>query len=211
MLKWIGGGCLVLLLCVGVVSYMGYRQMASLAAKGPSVSVAMAATPERVFATLASGDSIYTWGDPASGMSLRTTRSGPFEVGDTIFVTMRRDSVSRSVWIVDTIVPNVLIERRWVTLKGNMVLQRRRDSVAGAGDSTHVTSTITATIVDSATASRRQATGVSGGLLDMATTMGTAGARIEAEQQLRWIKAHIERTAAPTGLKAKTVVPPDSR
>jgi hypothetical protein len=45
----------------------------------------------------------------------------------------------------------------------------------------------------------------------VATTMGTAGARIEAEQQLRWIKAHIERGSAPSGgIKAKTIVKPDS-
>lgn len=208
MLKWIGGGCLVLILCVVIVMYVSYKKMSSIAAEGPAVTVSMAATPERIFTSLSDADSLSTW--TLAGMSLRTSRKGQLVAGDTIFVTNRRDSVARSAWIIDTVVANVVVARRWVVLQNGMAIHRRRDSVAAAGDSTRVTSTVIAAMSDSANAYRGRG-GVTDGLLDVATTMGTAGAKIQAEQELRMLKARIERAPAPAeGLKAKTVVRPDS-
>ena len=191
MLKWIASGCLVIVLIVCVVAYAGYRKMQTIASSGPTVTVSIAATPERVFAAMSHSDSLASWFAP--GMVMHTARKGTLAMGDTIYLTQaRRDSVARTAWIVDTVVANQVIAMRWVALQGGMVLHRRRDSMSVAGDSTRVTSTIVPAMMDSITAARNRANGVSGGLLDMASTMGTAGARIQAEQELKRLKLHIE-------------------
>jgi uncharacterized protein YndB with AHSA1/START domain len=191
MLKWIASGCLVIILIVCVVAYAGYRKMQSIAANGPAVTVSFGATPERVFAAMSHTDSLAAWFAP--GMSMHTARKGTLVAGDTIFLTQqRRDSVARTAWVIDTVVPNRLIAMRWVILQGGMVVHRRRDSLTVAGDSTRVTSTIVPAMIDSISAARTRANGASGGLIDMAATMGTAGARIQAEQELRRLKLHIE-------------------
>ena len=190
MLKWIASGCLVIILIVCVVAYAGYRKFKSIAAAGPSVTVAIHAPPERVFATMAHTDSLSKWF--AVGAGLRIPRKGLLAAGDTMFLMTRSDSLPRTAWVVDSVVPNQLMVMHWVVLQNRMVLHRRRDSLSAAGDSTRVTSTIIATMTDSLQSARSQANGVTGGLLDMASTMGSAGARIQAEQELRRLKLHIE-------------------
>ena len=191
MLKWIASGCLVVVLVVCVVMYAGYRKMQAIAASGPSVTVAIGAKPERVFAAMSHSDSLAGWFAP--GMVMHTAKKGTLAMGDTIFLTQqRRDSVARSAWIVDTVVPNQLIAMRWILLQNGMTVHRRRDSISVAGDSTLVTSTIVPAMIDSVAAARSRANGASGGLIDMAATMGTAGARIQAEQELKRLKLHIE-------------------
>jgi uncharacterized protein YndB with AHSA1/START domain len=191
MLKWIASGCLVIVLVIGVVMYAGYRKVQAIAANGPSLSVSIHATPERVFASMSNADSLASWF--AQGMTIRTAKHGPVARGDTIFLTQpRRDSVARTAWIVDTVVPNQVIAMRWVVLQSGMVLHRRRDSLSATGDSTVVTNTILPEMLDSLKAARSRANGVSGGMLDMATTVGAAGARIQAETELKLLKRHIE-------------------
>lgn len=191
MLKWIASGCLVIVLVVCVVAYAGYRKMQSIAANGPSVTVTIHAPAERVFASMAHTDSLASWFAP--GMVMHTAKKGAIARGDTIYLTqVRRDSVARTAWVVDTVVPNRVIGMRWVVLQTGAVLHQRRDSLAVAGDSTFVTSTIVAAMVDSLRSARTQANGVSGGMLDMASTVGAAGARIQAEQELKRLKLHIE-------------------
>ena len=190
MLKWIASGCLVIILIVCVIAYAGYRKMQSIAASGPAVTVAIKATPERVFAAMSHTDSLPSWFSP--GITLRTTRKGTLAAGDTVYLLTRNDSVPRTAWVVDSIVPNQLLVLHWFVLQNRVVLHRRRDSLAAAGDSTRVTSTIVAAMMDSLAAMSGQPTGVKGGLLDMASTMGSAGARIQAEQELKRLKLHIE-------------------
>ena len=190
MLKWIASGCLVIVLVIGVVMYAGYRKMKSIAANGPTVTVGIHATPERIFASMSHTDSLASWF--AQGMEMHTAKHGAVVRGDTIFLTQRRrDSVARTAWVIDTVVPNQVIAMRWVILGSGMVMHRRRDSLSVVGDSTLVTSTIMAAMMDSLRA-RGPANGVSGGMLGMAATVGTAGARIQAEQELRRLKLHIE-------------------
>lgn len=190
MLKWIASGCLVIVLVVCVVVYAGYRKMSAIAASGPSVTVGIKATPQRVFASLTNVDSLSTWVSP--GMTFQTSRKGSLGTGDTLLLTARRDSEPRSAWVIDTIVPNTLVAMRLVVLQGGMVVYRRRDSIAVSGDSTLVTSTIVSAMMDSLTAVNGQKGGVTGGLLGMASTMGNAGARMQAEQELKRLKLRIE-------------------
>ena len=191
MLKWIASGCLVIILVVCVVAYAGYRKMSSIAAAGPSVTVAIGATPQRVFASMANIDSLSTWISP--GMSFQTTRKGMLTIGDTLLLQTRRDSQPRTAWVVDTVVPNSLVAMRMVVLeRGGMTVYRRRDSLAAVGDSTNVTSTIVMAMMDSLNAAANQKGAVAGGLIGMASTMGSAGARMQAETELKRLKLRIE-------------------
>jgi hypothetical protein len=190
MLKWIASGCLVIVLVVCVVVYAGYRKMSAIAASGPSVTVGIKGTPQRVYASLTSVDSLSTWISP--GMTFQTSRKGSLGTGDTLLLTSRRDSQPRSAWVIDTVVPNTLVAMRLVILQGGMVVYRRRDSIAVSGDSTLVTSTVVSAMMDSLTAANGAKGGVTGGLIGMASTMGNAGARMQAEQELKRLKLRIE-------------------
>jgi uncharacterized protein YndB with AHSA1/START domain len=190
MLKWIASGCLVIILIVCVVAYAGYRKMQSIAAAGPTVTVSIHATPERVFASMSHTDSLSAWFAP--GMTIRATNTGALAAGDTVFLVGRRDSTPRMAWVIDTVVPGSVVAMRWLSLPSRMVITRRRDSLSVAGDSTLVTSTIASMITDSLAAARGRAGGVGAGMLEMGTTMGIAGARMQAEAELRSLKSHIE-------------------
>jgi uncharacterized protein YndB with AHSA1/START domain len=191
MLKWIASGCLVVLLVVCVVAYAGYSKMKAIAAAGPSVTVAIHAPPARVFASMSHTDSLSSWFAP--GSQSFTTRHGPLGMGDSIFMVQGRgDTASRSAWVIDTVVPNQLIARRLVIIGRGGAVFTRRDSLAADGDSTLVTSTLTAYLADSLGAARSRASGATGGLIDMVSTMGTAGGRMQAETELKQLKRHIE-------------------
>ena len=190
MLKWLVVGCVVIILVVGIVAYAGYQQVTKIAEQGPTVSVAIAATPERVFASMANADSLSSWFMP--GTSLRTTRKGSLVAGDSIFITSARGDSMPTAWVIDTLVPNQVIASHWTTLRNGIVIQRRRDSLSMQGDSTVVISTVRSTVTDSMASARSRSGGVTGGLLDMSATFGTAGARMQTEQDLRRLKSRIE-------------------
>jgi uncharacterized protein YndB with AHSA1/START domain len=190
MLKWIASGCLVIIVVIGIVMYAGYRKMQSIAAAGPSVSVGIQATPERVFAAMTHTDSLASWFAPTSKVT--TARKGMLAAGDTLFLTTRRDSIPRSAWVVDSVVPNKLMTMRWVMLQNGMVVTRRRDSLSVVGDSTIVTSTVSSFMSDSLSAARNRSSGVTGGMLEMGSTMSVAGARLQAEMELNRLKDHIQ-------------------
>ena len=190
MLKWIASGCLVIIVVIGIVMYSGYRKMQSIAAKGPSVAVGIHAPASRVFASMTHTDSLGSWFAPTT--TITSVKKGLLNPGDTLFITARRDSAPRSAWVIDTIVPNTLVAMRWMLLPTHMVITRRRDSLSVVGDSTIVTTTIASFMSDSLSAARSRASGVTGGMLDMGSTMSIAGARIQAEMELNRLKAHIE-------------------
>jgi uncharacterized protein YndB with AHSA1/START domain len=190
MLKWIASGCLVIIVVIGIVMYAGYRKMKSIAADGPSVTVGIHATPERIFASMSHTDSLASWFAP--GATVRTTKKGALAIGDTLYMLSRRDTTGATAWIIDTIVPNTVIGMRWVAVANNMTMTRRRDSISVSGDSSLVTSTLGSFLSDSIAAVRARAGGVSAGVLDMSSTMSVAGARIQAEVELKRLKSHIE-------------------
>jgi uncharacterized protein YndB with AHSA1/START domain len=190
MLKWIASGCLVIIVVIAIVMYAGYKKMQSIAAEGPSVAVAIHATPERIYAAMSHTDSLPAWFAPNA--TLRSTKKGALAIGDTIYMLNRRDTLGTTAWIVDTLVPNTVVAMRWVSIQNRMTITRRRDSLSVSGDSTLVTSTHTSFLTDSLAALRGRASGVSAGVLEMSSTMSVAGARLQAEAELKRLKAHIE-------------------
>jgi hypothetical protein len=190
MLKWIASGCLVIVVVVAIVMYAGYRRLKTVAAAGPTFSLGIHAPAARVFASMSHTDSLSAWFSP--GSTIRTPKNGTLARGDTIYLVGRRDSVPRAAWIVDTIVPNSVLAMRFVGLPGGMVVTRRRDSVSVSGDSTLVTSTVGSFMSDSLAAARSRTSGVTAGMIDMTSTMGIAGARMQAEAEYKRLKTHIE-------------------
>ena len=190
MWKWIGGGCLLIAVLLGILAYGGYRTMANIAAKGPEVTVTIAGTPQRVFITMTHTDSMRAWHESTWGLT--STRRGMLVAGDTL--RSEGDSLKgRMLMIIDTVVPNVLFVTHAVTGRDGreFVMMRRRDSLFAVGDSTRIVSTISTMMADSAGKYAGQG-GVVGGVAGMAATMGTAGMRIGTEQELNLLKRHIE-------------------
>src|SRR6478672_9644900 len=114
MWKWIGGGCLLIVVLMCVLVYGSYRTMSKIAESGPAASVTMGAKPDRVFASLASADSMSTWRAP--GFASRTNRRGMLVRGDTLFEGIADTGRARMVWVVDTVVPPQLLAIRGVTI-----------------------------------------------------------------------------------------------
>jgi hypothetical protein len=196
MWKWIGGGCLLIIVLLCILAYGGYRTMASIAAKGPEVTVTIAGTPQRVFAAMAHTDSMKVWHDAT--WNLRASRPGMVAAGDTL--TSSGDPVKgRMLLIIDTVIPNQLVVTRGVAISGerDFVTMRRRDSLFAVGDSTRIVSSTSTMMADSAGKYASQG-GVSGGVAGMAATMGTAGMRLGTEQELNLLKRHIEGPPAGT-------------
>lgn len=190
MWKWIGGGCLLIVVLLCILAYGGYRTMASIAAKGPDVTVTIAGTPQRVFSAMAHTDSMRAWHEPQ--WKLTSSRSGMLVAGDTL--SAPGDQVkARMLMIVDTVVPNTLIVTRAVTTREGreFVMMRRRDSLYAVGDSTRIVSSTSTMMADSAGAYAGRG-GVAGSVAGMAATMGTAGMRLGTEQELNLLKRHIE-------------------
>jgi hypothetical protein len=196
MLKWIASGCLVIIVIVASVSYYGYRQMSKMANQAP-MTVSMAATPARVFASLANIDSLSTW--RSSTPSATAGRRGLLAVGDTLRERVRADSTTpMDLWVVDSVVPNELLGMRTLSSAGAPFVAVRRDVLVAAGDSTQVTTRMEIVFSDSL---RSRASGAGASMMGAATKMMAAGMRVMAEGDLKRLKERIE---------GRAVVRPDS-
>jgi uncharacterized protein YndB with AHSA1/START domain len=196
MLKWIASGCLVIIVIVAGVSYYGYRQMSKVANQ-PPMTVSMAATPERVFASLANLDSLSTW--RSSTPVVTPGRRGMLVVGDTLRERTRSDSTTPlDLWVVDSVVPNQLLGMRTLYSAGVPFTAIRRDVLVAAGDSTQVTTTMEIVLSDTL---RSQARGAAGSVMGAATKMMASGMRVASERDLKRLKDRIE---------GRAVVRPDS-
>jgi uncharacterized protein YndB with AHSA1/START domain len=200
MLKWILGGCLALVALACVAVWFGYRQLKNIAGAGPSSSVMIAAPPHRVFASLATVDSLGDW--RIEGPAITASHRGLLVVGDTLTVDMQSSRGTRMMWIVSAIARDTMIAYE-ATMSGNRrSMFTRRDSVVAQGDSTRVVSTFGTTmmeaVMDSARSKGREVGPVGKGVLGMASTAMIGGMRIQSEVELGRLKARIEgREAIP--------------
>src|SRR5436305_12246799 len=95
MWKWIGGILVLVLLCFVGASWYGYQ---TVTAGGDSVRITIAGTPGRVFAALATHDSLPTWRLAREGAS---TGHGPLASGDRLRVdgARARGRGGRLAWV----------------------------------------------------------------------------------------------------------------
>lgn len=193
MLKWLGGCLLVVIIVVVVGGYWGFKTMRGSLEPDGSARVAIAGTPQRVFAALANADSIKTWMSPGTNVTI--SQPGPLVPGSRIRVSMRsRTGIPQQPmeWIVRQVVADQLIVRELITDKGQRVAVER-DSLSAAGDSTVVVSRVGSPMIDSIMVARQKKTGDS--------TSGYAGVtgdimlsmfQIQAKLELQSLKSHIE-------------------
>jgi uncharacterized protein YndB with AHSA1/START domain len=191
MWKWIVGALLALVVLVAALGYYAYHRFTKFASGGDSTSVVIAASPTRVFASLANTDSLAVWMGAES--MITASRTGPMVVGDTVHVESARVRSERSSWVVSELVPGQLLVRQLLTDTASHVVATRRDSLVAAGDSTRVISTINSPLMDSIrTQSADTVSKVGNAVLDFSAKMLISVFRAASAEELKKLKAHIE-------------------
>lgn len=194
MWKWIGGCLLVVVALIVGASWWGYQAMQKELAPDGSTTVTIAASPARIFASLADNDSALTW--MGRGNRLRTSRRGPLLPGDTLTVEMRPTigmPQQSMTWTVTEVVPNRLLALEVRVGTDNRIVVLRRDSLVAEGDSTRVVSILISPMLDSAStqgpeskaASREGVAGLTGSLM-------LSMFRVQAKLDLQQLKARLE-------------------
>lgn len=160
-----------------------------------SVRVAIAATPQRVFATMANADSVSQWA--GQGNTVSVSQPGIFVPGSRIRISMRSTAgipQQPMDWIVREIVPDQLIVRELVTEKGQRAATRR-DSLIAKGDSTVVVSRTISPLVDSIVVATDRKKGTkNGGMAGVTGDLMVSMFRFQSKIELQTLKAHIEGT-----------------
>lgn len=196
MWKWIVGGALVIVVLLAATCWFGYKKLTS---GGDSATVAIAATPDRVFASLADPDSMAVW--MTAGTQVTAPRHGVLAAGDTLHVETSSPGRShqRYTWIVSEVAPGRLLALQMRADTSSSVFATRRDSLVAAGDSTIIISTIASPMIDSLRTRRGDTGGkVGGALLDFGSKMLISAFRIVSEHDLKRLKARLEGQPMPT-------------
>src|SRR5690349_10838093 len=129
MWKWILGAVVLVVLLIGSGMWYGFRKMSQLANGDSTVTVTIGGAPERVFASLANGDSISDW---MVGGRVRPSRGGQLRTGDTLYVEQRDSTRAQHMsWVVGDVVPNKAFALHLVADTLNMVAVSRRYTVMG--------------------------------------------------------------------------------
>lgn len=194
MWKWLGGCLVVVVVLIVVGFWWTYQTMQGSLAPDGSARIAIAASPARVFASLAHGDSVTTW--MAQGNRVTTTRRGPLVPGDTLRVEMRSTAgmpSQRMSWHVREVVPDRLIVLQLVSDSAQRIVGIRRDSLVAAGDSTIVVSTLTSPTSDSRGTPPAGAKGKRDGLLRLGSDLMLAMLTMQSKLDLDGLKARIEK------------------
>lgn len=198
MLKWLGGCLVVAIILVVGGSWWAYRTMKETLSPDGSARVSIAATPHRVFASLADADSIQTW--MGQGNIVTTTQHGPLIPGSRIRISISsRAGIAQQPmdWIVRQVVPDQLVVRELVTDKG-IRAALRRDSLAAFGDSTIVISNIVSPMIDSVVTARQNEKGkTTSPMAGLSGDLMLSMFKIQSKLELETLKSHIEGKAPP--------------
>ena len=188
MLKWIGGCAVVVIVLVAGAMWFGLRTMRESLSPDGIERVAIAAPPARVFASLATGDSIATW--MAQGNRVTPSAHGLMKQGDSIVIEvpvrlgMKQQPMT---WVVQRADSNRarVLELRSTAVVGPMAI--RYDSLVAQGDSTIVVSKLGWSFsgVDSAKANNSTA--------ELMLQMF----RMQSKLEMQNLKARIEGKPAP--------------
>jgi uncharacterized protein YndB with AHSA1/START domain len=185
MLKWLGGCAVVAVILIVGGAYFAMRTVRESLSPDGSARVAIHAPPERVFASLASADSIPTY--MGAGNKLTISRHGPLQIGDSIRVELRTTLGMKAepmIWIVKEIVPNQKIVFQLGAVGNSPASAIKSDSLFAQGDSTIVIGRLAFQLADSAKASATS---------DMMSTMFQMQSKLELES----LKIRIEGKAPP--------------
>lgn len=194
MWKWILGAVALVLLLIGGGMWYGFRKMSQFANGDSTSTLTIGAAPDRVFASLADGDSIVDW---MVGGRVRPSRSGPLRKGDTLYVQQRDSVRARPMnWIVREVVPGKALTLQLEADTLNFIAVSRRYTVVGMGDSTLVYSTVTSPMMDSV---NTKAKSRNANMLEFTSKMMIGVMRMQNQMELKQLKARIEgtQTAVP--------------
>lgn len=177
----------VLLAVIGMCA--GYRKISTMAEEGPEETVVIHAPAARVFTMMANADSLTEW--RAEGLGIRSSRPGMLQSGDSLEMQSASgpNRNMRSVWHVQSVVPNVLITFALRSDTGAALIARK-DSVIALGDSTQVITSLAASVMDSLGRAAREADGSA--VADMASKLFITAGRLQARGELLRLKARIE-------------------
>lgn len=188
MWKWLGGCLVVVVVLFVFLFWWSLRTIRNSTEPDGSIAVMIAAPPERVFASMSSGDSLSTW--MAQGNTVITTRRELLQPGDMIrirFQGMPRDAMT---WQVAEVVPNVKLVLQLSDSTGR-ALATRRDSISVQGDSTRVSSRLTSPMLDNPASLDTSAAG-SDALFDMTSNLVFSMFRMQSKMELTRLKERIE-------------------
>jgi uncharacterized protein YndB with AHSA1/START domain len=195
MWKWIVGALLVLVVALFATCYTIFRKAT---AGGDTVTVAIAASPDRVWASLADPDSMPDWMN--AGSDVIASHHGIVVVGDTLHIQQSTRGVKQQslTWTVSEVTPGHLLVLQMRNDSTGLVLASRRDSLVAAGDSTLIISTIGSPMIDSMRNERGDSGGKLGSFfLDMGSKALVAGFRALSKQDLLHLKARLEGKPLP--------------
>lgn len=199
MWRWILGGLAVLALVLLGTCYFGFKK---ITAGGDTVTTTVAGTPERVFALLATPDSMSTW--VASGKVMSPLGRGLLAAGDTLMMDDPGRSVGSAKQNVDWLVREVrapyllVLEMRQDSAgQGMRPILTRRDSLVAMGDSTRIISTFSAPLMDSMATVVRDSSRMGGAIANGAGKFVVGAMRLVHESDLSRLKAHAEGKAVP--------------
>ncbi|HEX7939926.1 MAG TPA: SRPBCC family protein [Gemmatimonadaceae bacterium] len=202
MWKWILGAVVLVVLLIGSGMWYGFRKMSQLANGDSTVTVTIGGAPERVFASLANGDSIGDW---MVGGRVRPSRGGQLRQGDTLYVEQRDSTRAQHMaWVVGDVVPNKSFALQLVADTLNVVAVSRRYTVMGQGDSTVIFSTVTSPMMDSV--KRAESRGKNSAMMEFASKMMVGAMRMQNQMELKQLKARVE--GVPVGNGAPAVARP---
>lgn len=200
MWKWLGGCLVVVVVLVAISMWTAYRKLSQFGGPNKPETVAIAAPPSRVFASLANADSLSSW--MAERMGVRVSHHGTLVPGDTLQVGANmRFRIGRSSqamrWIVSDVKPNQMLALEMLSDSTKRIMALRQFNLSQKGDSTLLTTSVTTPGLDSVRASRGDSVKMSDALLAGASKLMMSSLRMQAHRELQLLKAHIEGRPAP--------------
>lgn len=192
MWKWIAGGLLVLVVLLAGTCYFGYRKFTE---GGDTLTVMIGASPERVYASLADPDSLSTWVNVGSTIS--SHRHGLLVEGDSFTVVQPPLKVGRSgatagYLVLSSTPGHSLLLRVTGDSLDRIARITQHDSLEAVGDSTRLTISYAATILDSTRMPVRDSSKSAGAVLGFAQKMIVAAMRLSMETDVQRLKARVE-------------------
>jgi uncharacterized protein YndB with AHSA1/START domain len=212
MWKWVVGSLVVVVVAVACLAWWGIRKYETFTADGGTATVTIAASPTRVFASLANADSLTTW---RLG-NVSASHHGMLVVGDTLRFspdstsmttttasgqTTRTSAIGGSLsvnghpvmWIVTDVKPGAVLAADLRSDGTDALLGSLCDSLAEVGDSTRIVTTTQSAMMDSLVASgRAKGSGGSSRMLDVASRLMLSTFRALHETELGRLKTRIE-------------------
>lgn len=190
MLKWILGGVLLLVVVLAGTCWYGYTKATQ---GGDTAEVAIAASPERVFASLINPDSMVLWMSPGTTVS---PRGRDLVVGDTLryagSIDGKLDARQEMAWVVREVVPPTRIVMDMVDDSTGHAVLTRRDEIISRNDSAVIMSRFASPMMDSMRTTVHDSSRVASGVMGGVQKLMVGALRMLSESELQRLKARVE-------------------